>query len=165
MNEAVAKKKGLPTWVIVLIVLAVGAPFIIGILAAFAIYGVRKYMVEAKSGEAIHMLTTWGQGMAGCGEKEGLPPTSAPVPATLDRVSGRKYQSAASDWLDAAHTCASFSIADPQYFQYRWERTGEAEGVLRAVGDLNADGQPDPIFEARVSCSAGRCSATAPTKL
>lgn len=166
MNEVSAKKKGLPTWVIVLIVVAVAGPFIIGILAALAIYGVRKYVAEAKRQEAVQMLTTWSQGMVGCGEKEGsLPPSSAPVPATLDRVSGRKYQSGTNEWTDAAYTCAGFNLRDPQYFQYQWERTSDAEGVMRAVADLDADGQPDQAFEARVTCSGGRCTATAATKL
>lgn len=166
MNEATAKKKGLPTWVIVLIVLAVAAPVIIGILAAFAIYGVRKYMVEAKSQEAAQVLTTWSQGMVGCGEREGrLPPSSRPVPATLGQVSGLKYQSGTLDWAEAAYTCASFNLSDPQYFQYQWELKSDTEGVMRAVADLDADGEPDEAFEARVTCSGGRCTATAATKL
>lgn len=166
MNEATAKKKGLPTWVILLIVLATAGPVIIGILAAFAIFGVRKYVAEAKRQEAVQMLATWGQGLVGCGEKAGsLPPSSAPVPATLDMVSGRKYQSVANDWADAAYACAGFSLRDPQYFQYQWQRTSDAEGVMRAVADLDADGQPDQAFETRVSCSGGRCTATPATKL
>jgi type IV pilus assembly protein PilA len=166
MNEATAKKKGLPTWAIVLIVVAVAGPFVIGTLAAFAIYGVRKYVAEAKRQEAVQMLTTWSQGMIGCGEREGrLPPSSRPVPATLDQVSGKKYQSGAADWVDTAYTCASFNLRDPQYFQYQWEQTSDTEGVMRAVADLDADGRADQAFEARVTCSAGRCTASAATKL
>jgi hypothetical protein len=165
MNEVVVKKKkGLPTWAIVLIALAVGAPFIIGILAAFAIYGVRKYMVQAKRHEAVAMIEQWSKGMVACAQKDGvLPPTSSPVPSTLAAVSGCKYQSASSDWLEPAFSCSAFSMSGPQYFQYQWERTSESQGVLRALSDLNGDGRAEEAVEAQVSCSGGRCLATTAT--
>lgn len=166
MNEVAAKKKGLPTWVIVLIVIAAAGPVVLGIVAALSIYGVRKYVMQAKRQEAMQLLTVWGTGMVHCAEKEGhLPPSSAPVPATLGAISARKYQSAASDWAEPAFTCSGFAVAEPQYFQYQWERTTDSQGVLHAVADLNGDGTPDESFEARISCSGASCTATAPAKL
>ena len=79
MNEP-NKKKGLPTWVIVLIVVVVAGPIVLGIFSALAIYGVRKDMMNAKRAEATAVLTSWSKGMVACGEKDGLPPTSTQVP-------------------------------------------------------------------------------------
>lgn len=155
-----AKKKGLPTWVIVLIVIAVAAPFAIGIFSALAIYGVRKYMVEAKRKEATHVLTTWSEGMVRCGEKDGLPPSSPAVPATLASVAAMKYQSSPAEWSDAAFACAGLSLADPQYFQYQWSQQSPAAGTLVALGDFDGDGSPDQRLEVSITCSAGRCAAS-----
>src|SRR3954463_9422986 len=100
MNEP--KKKGLPTWAIVLIVLAVGVPFVIAIFSAVAIYGVRKYIMNAKRAEATNVLGVWSKGMLACAEKDGLPLTSPAVPASLTSVAAKKYQSEASEWSDPA---------------------------------------------------------------
>jgi type IV pilus assembly protein PilA len=159
MNET-TKKKGLPTWAIVLIVVAVGAPIALGIFSALAIYGVRKYIMNAKRAEAAHVLASWSKGMVTCGEKDGLPLTSAPVPASLAAVSGKKYQSASSEWSDPAFVCAGFSVSDPQYFQYQWVQVSPAEGSMLAQADLDGDGNVDERVEVRVSCNAGRCTAS-----
>lgn len=160
MNEP-NKKKGLPTWVIVLIVVVVAGPIVLGIFSALAIYGVRKYMVNAKRAEATNTLTHWSKGMVACGEKDGLPATSRQVPESLSAVSGRKYQSVAAEWSDAAFVCGGLAMSDPQYFQYQWVQASPSEGSLVALADLNGDGSPDERVEIRISCSAGRCTASA----
>lgn len=159
MNEP-NKKKGLPTWVIVLIVVVVAGPVVLGIFSALAIYGVRKYIVNAKRAEATHVLTNWSKGMLTCAEKAGLPPSSLPVPASLASVAGKKYQSAANEWSDAAFVCAGLSLSEPQYFQYQWVQAGPSDGSMVAQADLNGDGSPDERFEIRVSCTARRCTAS-----
>lgn len=159
-----AKKKGLPTWAVVLIVLGAFAVVGLPILSALAIYGVRKYMRAAKSAEATAALGSFSSGMVGCGEKQGaLPPSTAAVPASLAAVSGMKYQSAPNDWADVGFTCAGFSLATPQYFQYQWVQESESKGALRAQADLDGDGAPEESFEATVTCAGGRCTTTAPT--
>jgi hypothetical protein len=154
------QKKGLPTWVIVLIVLAVAAPFAIGIFSALAIYGVRKYMVEAKRAEATHVLSNWSKGMVACGEKDGLPPSSPAVPASLASVAGMKYQSAPAEWSDAAFACAGITLVEPQYFQYQWVRQSPTAGALVALADFDGDGSPEQRLESSITCDAGRCSAS-----
>lgn len=161
-----AKKKGLPTWAVVLIVLGVGAVVGLPVLSALAIYGVRKYMRTAKVAEATASLQAWGTGMVGCGEKEGsLPPSSAAVPAALASVGAMKYQSAANDWADTGFSCAGFAMSGPQYFQYQWVQESASKGALRALGDLDGDGAPEEAYEVTVSCVGGRCSASAPTNV
>jgi type IV pilus assembly protein PilA len=160
MSEPTKKKKGLPTWAIVLIVIAVAAPIVIGIFSALAIYGVRKYIMNAKRAEATHVLTSWSKGMVACGEKAGLPGTSPQVPASLADVAGMKYQSVAAEWSDPAFACAGLAMSDPQYFQYQWVQTAASEGSLLAQADLDGDGSVDQRVEVRISCTAGRCTAS-----
>lgn len=159
MNEP-TKKKGLPTWAIVLIVVVVAGPIVLGIFSALAIYGVRKYMMNAKRAEATAVLTSWSKGMVACGEKAGLPPSSAQVPASLEAVSGKKYMSAPSDWSDAAFVCGGLSMTQPQYFTYQWVQASPSEGSLLAQADFNGDGIAEERTEVRISCSAGRCTAS-----
>lgn len=162
-NEQVPKKKGLPTWVILLIVLAAAAPVVIGIFSALAIYGVRKYVVSAKRAEATNALGSWSKGLIACGERDGLPSTSPAVPASLSSVSGQKYQSVASEWSDPAFACAGFSLNDPQYFQYQWQQVSAAEGTLVALADMDGDGSAEQRVEVRITCASGRCTASVPS--
>jgi hypothetical protein len=158
--EEPKKKKGIPTWVIVLIVVVVAGPFVIGVFSAVAIFGLRKYMVNAKQAEAKAALVTWSKGLAACGEKDGaLPPSTRAVPAELSSVQAKKYQSAADEWAEPGFACAGFSMPGPQYFQYQWQQTSANEGVANALADLDGDGTPEQSLQARVSCAAGRCTS------
>src|SRR6187399_1731792 len=111
---------------------------LLGMFSALAIYGVRRYIQSAKQEEARAALIEWGEGLASCGQQAGgLPPSSAPVPASLADVAGRQYQSTPEEWKEPAHACGRFAMASPQYFQYSWERTSDATGVVHAVADLD----------------------------
>ena len=167
-----------------LIVLIVVGAFIfvmiavVGVMAALAIYGTRRYITQAKRAEAISVLEAMARGFEGCtsgalppptGSVEdsvstaGLPPTTTPVPASLSAVSGMKYMSAPADWDQPAWKCMGFQMRDPQYFQYQWERSSDTTGVLRARADLDGDGAAEITLELPVSCARGgstlRCNA------
>ena len=158
-------KKGVPVWVWFLALLPV-AFAMLGLLSALAIYGVRKYIVNAKEAEAQAALIAWGDGLAKCGEKDGrLPQSALPVPGSPLLVMGKKYQSAPSDWSEPAHTCARFSLSAPQYFQYGWEQRSDSRGVARATADLSGDGATDLELELEVTCSAGQCERGVPLKV
>jgi type IV pilus assembly protein PilA len=160
---AEGKKKGMPTWAVVLIVVVVGGPFVLGIVSALAIYGLRKYMQNAKGAEATAALQAWSKGMVACGEREGhLPPSSAAVPASLASIAAMKYQSAPTEWTDAAFACTGFSMSGPQYFQYQWLQESDSRGVLHALADLDGDGRAEESFAVSVSCTGGHCTASGP---
>jgi type IV pilus assembly protein PilA len=137
---------------------------IVGILAALAIYGVRRYIANAKSAEA---RNTIGQIMKDAttayakdtmanvtplapggtaARSNSLCLTSSLVPATVP--SGAKYQSAISEWNGNPTTgwqCLHFSMSDPQYYQYQYLETGAAAAVNStfsgiATGDLDGNG-------------------------
>jgi type IV pilus assembly protein PilA len=136
---------------------------IIGVLAALAIYGVRKYVLNAKTAEVRSVVAriakdattayakpkmsgsvlTIGSASA---SSVAMCASAAAVPSDETLVSGAKYQSAPSDWggsMTAGWQCLNFSMEDPQYFQYNYTATGAngAGDTFQATGrgDLDAD--------------------------
>ncbi|MDB5215352.1 MAG: hypothetical protein JWO86_3279 [Myxococcaceae bacterium] len=135
---------------------------IVGVLAVLAVYGVRKYIANAKTAEAKNSvgqmskdaLTKYeGEAMAGAVLSPGgttgvlrdvcLSAKSAVpsfVPAAL------KYQSQSSDWNAdgttspaAGFSCLHFEMAGPQYYQYDYKGTSLTSFTAEARGDLNGD--------------------------
>ncbi len=140
---------------------------IVGILAVLAIYGVRKYLANAKTAEARNSLGQIGKDAAAAYEKESMAgtvlPTSqsaafsrslcactgAPVPAAQASIAGRKYQSSPTEWNQGAATntcwaCVKFSMDQPQYYMYNYVSPGTGSSgdsfTATANGDLNGDG-------------------------
>src|SRR5688572_12751177 len=129
---------------------------IIGLLAALAIYGVRRYMTNSKTAEARQALgaiskgaraafdgEVWADtGVITAGGSRGgaggqLCPEAAAVPASIDSVAGQKYQSQDSDWDDnAGWSCLRFSISGPQYFQYDYSIPSATEFTATAASKL-----------------------------
>jgi type IV pilus assembly protein PilA len=132
---------------------------IIGILAVLAIYGVSKYMVNAKTGEARNALGQIAKSAVGAYEEErGDNSVLAPgatgtaishvlcesadnkVPEALP--ANKKYQSNAApneDWQKGTAkkgwVCLKFSLTEPQYFQYGY--TSTAATGFSATADAN----------------------------
>jgi type IV pilus assembly protein PilA len=140
---------------------------IVGILAALAIYGVRKYITNAKTAEARNSLGQMSKDASAAFNREGMAGTVLTVgvstavtnalclqaghtiPASPDSIKGKKYQSSPSEWSDTTAltgwTCLKFSMQDPQYFMYNYTQTGDpglngSTFETIAQGDLNADG-------------------------
>jgi type IV pilus assembly protein PilA len=129
---------------------------IIGVLAALAIYGVRKYLANAKSAEARTAIgriakdaasawdrETMASGVMAMGSTAGIARAlcedAAAVPAAVPQ--GSKYQSSPGDWRGAGWSCLRFSMDGPQYYQYDYEQdTTETFTAALATGDLNANG-------------------------
>jgi len=124
---------------------------IIGILAALAIVGVKKYMTSAKSAEARNSLGTmsglasqvWsGEKMKGAiladsatvGATHTLCASATnKVPASMDSVKGIKYQSSTDPKEDyhvgdtlTGWKCLGFALDAPQYYQYEYTATVDA---------------------------------------
>jgi len=164
---------------------------IVGILAVLAIYGVRKYLANAKTAEARNGLGQMGKDQSAEYEMESmagpvLPVTNsaanshqlcaspnAPVPASMTAVQGKKYQSdsaTGADWqLDGTlprtgFACLKFSMDAPQYYQYNF--TTAAGGVTnwsgQAQGDLNGDGAVFSLFTLAGAVNATKAFNLAP---
>jgi type IV pilus assembly protein PilA len=131
---------------------------IIGVLAALAIYGVRKYMANAKSAEARTAIGRIAKDAASAYDRETMAagpmalgasaaiarqlcPSAPLVPTLLAAVGGQKYQSQPSDWRAGGWPCLRFSMDGPQYYQYDYTATATTF-TARAQGDLNANQVP-----------------------
>jgi len=134
---------------------------IVGILAALAIYGVRKYMANAKSAEARNSLGQLSKDAASAYNREHMNAAiiadgagagvsnqlctgaTNTVPAAQAAIAGQKYQSAASEWdtgnKDAGWQCLKFSMAQPQYYMYGYVTPTTSTFTATAQGDLDGD--------------------------
>jgi len=138
-----------------LIVLFMIPAFFLPVFTAMGIYGVRKYIANAKEAEARMAVLQIARGVVGsiqaAGNSAELPESAPAVPSSLSNVSGKKYMSAPSDWSGTWQQIR-FSMSTPQYFQYQWERTSPTTGVVRALGDLDGNGDVDVRIEVPIQC-------------
>jgi len=133
---------------------------IVGVLAALAIYGVRKYIANAKTAEARNSLGQMSkdasaaysrENMAGtvlapgasAANSNALCTTSTSVPASAGSISGKKYQSTVDEWNAGTQTggwtCLKFSMQDPQYYQYTYTSASATTFKGDAIGNLDGD--------------------------
>lgn len=142
---------------------------IVGVLAVLAVYGVRKYIANAKTAEAKNSLGQIGKDAVTAFEGERmtdavLPETSvtavlrslcqtgttAFVPggatAGIAQVKGQKYQSSKGDWSLAADVqaakgfpCLKFEMTAPQYYVYGYAATGTSADGATFVASANGD--------------------------
>ena len=139
---------------------------IVGVLAALAIYGVRKYLLNSKTAEVRNAIGQMAKDAKLAYERESMgsaiiaggqstaiannlcTDASKTVPAAKTSIAGKKYQSAATEWTVDEGTagkgfaCLRFSLSDPQYYMYDYKGTTGATGTFTAsgYGDLNGDG-------------------------
>jgi type IV pilus assembly protein PilA len=142
---------------------------IVGVLAVLAVYGVRKYIANAKTAEAKNSLGQVGKDAVTAYEGERMSAavltetaqtavlramcatgTTNAIPAAATDIAAKKYQSSKADWANAADVaanagwpCLKFEMTAPQYYQYTYTATGaSANGdtfVAQGIGDLNGD--------------------------
>jgi type IV pilus assembly protein PilA len=138
---------------------------IVGVLAALAIYGVRKYLLNSKTAEVRNALGQMAKDAKTAYERESMPgdilgagksaaasnnlcvTASTPVPADKASIQGKKYQSDPApdkDWNADRTTpgkgfaCLKFSLTDPQYYMYSY--TGTATGKDGDTFDATGEG-------------------------
>ena len=134
---------------------------IIGILAALAIYGVKKYLTNAKTGEARANLGRLGKDAISAYERETMagallpangaaaavnqlcPSVDAAAKAPNAIPSGQKIQPNPAVFnTDPGWRCLKFSLNSPVYYQYNYvspaQNGANAAFTATATGDLDA---------------------------
>ncbi len=167
------RRSGVPSWVIVVLVVLGGFILMGGVLGVLAIAGVRKYIASAKMAEAKNSLSQIGRDAAmayergvttprGTSVQRLCPSASRPVPSSVVFISGKKYLSSAADWQvdaprHAGFACLGFSLTGPQYYMYNYRAHGGSapgdEFEATATGDLNGDGRTS-LFKTHGTISA-----------
>ena len=130
---------------------------IIGVLAALAIYGVRRYLASAKTSEAKNSIGAIARGAVGAFEREtttqeivdlGDTGTSfshdvcddaAPVPSDPTNIAGKKYQANSEDGEDyetgnaeGGWKCLKFNMSSPQYYSYSYAANRRGDPAANA---------------------------------
>jgi type IV pilus assembly protein PilA len=132
---------------------------IIGVLAALAIYGVRRYLASAKTSEAKNSVGAISRGAAAAYEREtsvselvaegssgttsshALCLSATLVPAAIANVAGKKYQAnstSGNDYQTDPWNCIKFGMSQPQYYQYQY--LSPSLTTMSAVANGNLDG-------------------------
>ena len=157
---------------------------IIGILAVLAIYGVRKYIANAKTAEARNTIGKIQKDAIAAFEREKLATSAVlaegvstntvramcdaatPVPGGAASIKAMKYQSKKTDWETGGDAtkgwkCLKFEMNAPQYYSYNYTATGTSTGSFTAVanGDLNGDSTAS-TFNAFGLVQEGRLNAS-----
>ena len=143
---------------------------IVGVLAVLAVYGVRRYVSNAKTaeaksgvgqmskdaltkyeGELVSGLTMTG-GTSTAVVHDVCLTASAGVPTVAPQ--GKKYQSTPAEWaVDGAavpargFACLHFEMSLPQYFSYNAEGVSATRFRAAAAGDLNGDGVTSLFYQ------------------
>jgi type IV pilus assembly protein PilA len=135
---------------------------IVGVLAVLAIYGVRKYIANAKTAEARNNLGQISKDASAAFDREKFASATVIAPGGSTAVlralcasasnvptavpSAAKYQSSSADWQSGdavtGWQCLKFTIGDPQYYMYGYTATVSTSGnyTANANGDLNGNG-------------------------
>jgi Tfp pilus assembly protein FimT len=153
---------------------------LLGLVSGIAMYVLARYMRHSKTADAIGSLSTLAKASVAYYEASDatqpvgtspdnahamrhFPPSSTrSVPPSLEDVKGKKYQSAAADWVMTPWHELQFSIPQPQYYAYSYASEGAgatAKATATARGDLDGDGisgtysitiAPDAQFRAQI---------------
>jgi type IV pilus assembly protein PilA len=132
---------------------------IIGVLAALAIYGVRRYLASAKTSEAKNTIGAISRGAAESYEREtvasqlvaegasstnashALCGTAVPaVPLNMGLVKGTKYQPQTANNTDfqtgdalTGWKCLKFDLTQPIYFMYSYTKGGSPRSAAAVL--------------------------------
>jgi type II secretory pathway pseudopilin PulG len=131
------------------------------ILGALAMYGVARYLRHSKTAEALGSTVAIAQAacvyynQSDANQPAGTKPTAAKamrhfpppsrvsVPADMNDVRGKRFQSGIGDWSTSPWIEMGFKISTPQFYAYSFDSQGSgatAQATIEAHGDLDGNG-------------------------
>lgn len=146
---------------------------LIGILSALGMYGLAQYVRHEKTVEAVGSVTAIAKSAAAYYESSDAmqpagskpeairamrhfpPGASKTVPADVEDVRGKRYESTMADWAGSPWRELRFSIPQPQFYAYGFESEGagqSAKASATARGDLDGDGEGS-LYRLRVEAT------------
>jgi type IV pilus assembly protein PilA len=132
-----------------------------GSLSALAVYGVKRYLVAAKTAEARETIAEIAARLIAYSmeARDHRFPRSAPsVPKQIP--AGIKYTSTRADWQHKSWTAIEFSREGGQYYSYEYETSKDGKrATVRARGDLDGDGVQS-LFELDLTADGGEARTT-----
>jgi len=113
-----------------------------GVFSALAVYGVQKYLLQAKTAEARYTVARIAKQVASAVTERHLSRLPKAAPLTPKQVPrGEAVLVPEADWAEPAWRALSFSMEGKQNYSYEFEVAADGKhGVVRAQGDLNGDG-------------------------
>ena len=113
-----------------------------GMISALAIYGVRRYIGQAKMAEARSNVAVIAKNLGAYVASKAakrFPKTAPRTPATIP--AGTKVKPDAKTWSHASWKAIGFQLEEPHYYSYEYETSRDGKHVtVRAHGDLDGDG-------------------------
>jgi type IV pilus assembly protein PilA len=165
-----APRSGVARSLVTVLVTVAVSILMLGALGVLGMVGLRKYLGGAKSAEVRIVLGEVAKDAAAAYERRApavagsssgrvCPSASRPIPTDVSSIRGKAFASSRFEWeidkpVDAGFACLGFELAQPQFYQYRYDATATSF-VAVGRGDLDGDGRLS-TFTLRGAVEAGR---------
>lgn len=108
-------------------------------MLVFVLLMVRQKQRLVRAAEAKNALGQIARNVSEAHARGETCPSARAIPADFEAVRGKAYPSREEEWRsDPGWACASFSMPQAQYYQYRLEVT-DGFVTIKAAGDLDGD--------------------------
>ncbi|HEY6725737.1 MAG TPA: hypothetical protein VI197_17000 [Polyangiaceae bacterium] len=137
---------------------------ILGLGTAMVVQAIERYLRMSKVMEARRAMYVIASSLREYAANQNPPRFPASAPLVPPQVpAGSRYQSVEADWQQAGWKEIGFSWSPPQYYAFGFDTArGGRKVTVRALGDLDGDGQPAK-FELDLELKGGQITGESET--